>query len=142
MALGGPTGSGAMAAGLIAVAASAGEASLRTPGAGCEGLVVAVTGPLSGFSSLYKCATPKISTAPHAAMSTDANATNFAIEADVITTIRRPTDRYRHYELTLRRFYPLIKSCCAEICRSIGLTNAVRRQAEGEPQDRRRIELC
>jgi hypothetical protein len=53
---------------------------------------------------------PRTSAALHAATSTDADATIFTIEADVITITRRPTDRYLHYEFTLRRFYQLIKS--------------------------------
>jgi hypothetical protein len=97
-----------VAAALVSVAASAAEPSFRTLGAGCEGLVVAVTVPVSSLSSRL---TPKTSAALHAATSRDADATIFTIEADVITITRGPTDRYQHYELTLRRFYPLIKSC-------------------------------
>jgi hypothetical protein len=108
---------------LVSVAASAAEPSFRTLGAGCEGLVVAVTVPVSSLSS---CITLKTSAAPHAATSMDADATILTIETGVITITRGPTDRYQQYELILRRFYLLIKSGQAQICRSIVLTNAVR----------------
>jgi hypothetical protein len=39
----------------------------------------------------------------------------------------RATDRCQQYELTLGRFYLLIKSGSAQICRSIVLTNPVRK---------------
>jgi len=79
---------------LGSLAASVGE-SFRTLGRGSEGLVIAVTGPVS---SIFSRLTPKTSAALHAATSTHADAAVFIIEAGVITKV------------TLRRFYPLIKS--------------------------------
>jgi hypothetical protein len=93
------------AAALVPVAASAAEPSFRTLGAGCEGLVVAVT--VSSLSSRF---TLKTKAALHAATSMDADATILTIETGVITIIRGPTDRYQQYGLILRRFYLLIKS--------------------------------
>ncbi|HJY89319.1 MAG TPA: hypothetical protein VJ255_03535 [Candidatus Acidoferrum sp.] len=90
---------------MVSVAASAAEPSFRTLGAGCEGLVVAVT--VSSLSSRF---TPKTNAALHAAASMDADATILTIETGVITIIRGPTDRYQQYELILRRSYLLIKS--------------------------------
>jgi hypothetical protein len=90
---------------LVSLAASAAEPSFRTLGAGCEGLVVAVT--VSSLSSRF---TLKTNAVPHAATSMDADATILTIETGVITIIRGPTDRYQQYELILRRFYRLIKS--------------------------------
>jgi hypothetical protein len=92
--------------------ASADELSLfETLGADCEGLVVAVTLPVSSFPSRLM---PKISAALQAAKSTDASTTIFTIEAGVIT-ITRWSDLAQSALLasTLRRFYPPIKSCCA-----------------------------
>ena len=90
---------------MVSAAASAAEPSFRTLGAGCEGLVVAVT-----VSSLSWRFTLKTTAALHAATSMDADATILTIETGVITIIRGPTDRYQQYELILRRSYLLIKS--------------------------------
>jgi len=100
-----PASSAIGAAALVSVAASAAEPSFRTLGAGCEGLVVAVT--VSSLSSRF---TLKTNAALHAATSIDADATILTIETNVITIIRGPTDRYQQYELILRRSYLLIKS--------------------------------
>ena len=132
-----------MAAGFVPVAASAGV-SLRMPGAGCEGPVVAVTAPVSSLSSCCRCVTLTTSAAPHAATNTDADATILTIETRVTTTTRGTTDRYQHYKLTLRRFRPLIKSGqatifsvnCADQCCSRGAdAGCVRpRVARGKPE--------